>query len=103
MDLSRTGNYFELRSCVTTVTNFIWCIKIICRFIFKIIKTDILCHSFSHLDRPFVKSEVLQYLEDEFGLNLCVHERDFLAGAAITANIAAAIQHSRRMVMVISR
>ena len=59
--------------------------------------------SFSHFDRPFVKREVLQYLEDEFGLNLCIHERDFLGGAAITANIAAAIQHSRRMIMVISR
>ena len=50
-----------------------------------------------------MKKEVLQYLEDECGLKLCVHERDFLGGAAIAANICAAIEHSRRMVMVVSR
>ena len=61
------------------------------------------CPTVSHLDRPFVKKEVLQYLEDECGLKLCVHERDFLGGAAIAANICAAIEHSRRMVMVVSR
>ena len=58
---------------------------------------------FSHLDRPFVKGEVLQYLEGEFGLKLCIHERDFLGGAAISANITAAVQHSRRMIMVLSK
>ena len=50
-----------------------------------------------------MKKEVLQYLEHEFGLKLCIHERDFLGGAAIIANIAAAIEHSRRMIMVISK
>ena len=58
---------------------------------------------FSHPDRPFVKKEILEFLEQEFGLRLCIHERDFLGGATITANITAAIGHSRRMIMVISR
>ena len=58
---------------------------------------------FSHLDRQFVKNELVQHLENEAGLKLCIHERDFLGGAAIAANIVAAIEHSRRMIMVISR
>ena len=60
--------------------------------------------SFSHHERPFVKSELVEYLErSEFGFKLCVHERDFMVGDTIPANIEAAINHSRRVVMVISR
>ncbi len=54
---------------------------------------------FSHIDR---KCKIQQFLEEK-GFTLCIHERDFLAGESIPANIAAAINHSRRMIMVISR
>ena len=57
----------------------------------------------SHLDRSFVKTEIVEYLENEFGFTLCVHERDFLAGDTIPANIDAAVDHSRRMILVLSK
>ena len=50
-----------------------------------------------------MKKEVLEYLEENFGFKLCVHERDFTVGDTIPANIEVAIKHSRRMIMVISR
>ncbi len=43
------------------------------------------------------------YLEGDLGYTLCFHERDFLVGESIPANIEAAINHSRRMIMIISR
>ena len=58
---------------------------------------------FSHHDRPFVKENVLEYLENTYGFKICMHERDFTVGDTIPANIDAAIRHSRGMIMVISR
>ncbi len=46
---------------------------------------------------------VQRYLERELGYTLCFHERDFLVGESIPANIEAAINHSRRMIMIMSR
>ncbi len=57
----------------------------------------------SHKDKPFMKDYVQRYLEQELGYRLCFHERDFLVGESILANIEAAINHSRRMIMIISR
>ena len=45
----------------------------------------------------------MEYLENEHGYTLCVHERDFTVGDTIVANIEAAINHSRRMIMVTSK
>ena len=59
--------------------------------------------SCSHFDRPFVKPEIIQYLENEHGYTLCVHERDFAVGDTIPANIEVAKNYSRRMIMVLSR
>ena len=56
------------------------------------------CH-----DRQFVKREVIEYLEETFGYTLCIHERDFMVGDTIPANIDVAIKHSQLMIMVISR
>ncbi len=50
-----------------------------------------------------MKEHVLRYLEEDLGYTLCFHERDFLLGESIPANIEAAINHSRRMIMIISR
>ncbi len=58
--------------------------------------------SCSYLDSMFVINEIQPYLE-EMGFRLCIHERDFLVGASIPANIEAAINHSRRMIMIISK
>ncbi len=56
----------------------------------------------SHVDRKFMRKEIQQFLEKQ-GCTLCIHERDFLVGESIPANIEAAINHSRRMIMLISR
>ncbi len=50
-----------------------------------------------------MKHQVQRYLEVELGYKLCFHERDFLVGESIPANIEAAINHSRRMIMIVSR
>ncbi len=49
-----------------------------------------------------MKAEIKEFLE-KLGFTLCIHERDFLVGESIPANIEAAINHSRRMIMIISR
>ena len=53
-------------------------------------------------DIYFVRYEILPKLEDEFGLKLCVHARDFLPGNFIAENILEAIQKSRRTVVILS-
>ena len=58
---------------------------------------------YSHHDRSFIKQEVLEYLEGQFHFQLCLHERDVMVGEMIPVNTEAAIKHSRRMIMVISR
>ncbi len=70
---------------------------------FQIIFYTWKCLSCSHKDKYFMKEHVQQYLEGELGYKLCFHERDFLVGESIPANIEAAINHSRRMIMIISR
>ena len=43
------------------------------------------------------------YFEDDFNFKLILHERDFVPGVTIHANIVDAIKHSRRMIMILSR
>ena len=50
----------------------------------------------------FVRYEVLSKLEDEFGLKLCVHARNFLPGNYIAEIILEAIQKSRKTVVILS-
>ncbi len=50
-----------------------------------------------------MKYHVQQFLEKELGYTLCLHERDFLVGESIPSNIEVAINHSRRMIMILSR
>ncbi len=57
----------------------------------------------SHEDKQFMKKHVLHYLEKELSYTVCIHQRDFLAGESIPANMEAAIKHSRRMIMIVSR
>ena len=42
-------------------------------------------------------------MEKENGFKLMLHERDFRAGTTIRANIAHAIEHSRRVIVILSR
>ena len=51
----------------------------------------------------WVLNTLFPYLEaPQCGFHLCVHERDFVPGVAITKNIMTAIQHSRRTILVLS-
>ena len=43
------------------------------------------------------------YFEDDFDFKLILHERDFIPGVTIHANIVDAIKHSRRMIMILSK
>ena len=42
-------------------------------------------------------------MEKEHGFKLMLHERDFVAGMTIRRNIINAIEHSRRMIVILSR
>ena len=43
------------------------------------------------------------YFEDDFNFKLILHERDFVPGVTILANIVDAIKHSRKMIMILSK
>ena len=58
---------------------------------------------FSHLDLVWVKKNIMEVVENSGRYRLCLHERDFEPGAAIISNITTAINHSRRIIMVLSR
>ena len=58
--------------------------------------------SCANADVRFVRYEILPKLEDEFGLKLCVHARDFLPGNYIAENILEAILKSRKTVVILS-
>ncbi|VDI31459.1 Hypothetical predicted protein [Mytilus galloprovincialis] len=58
--------------------------------------------SYENKDRVFVHEKLLHCLEQEAGLKLCIHKRDFLPGNDIAANITSAIHNSRKVVIVMS-
>ena len=59
--------------------------------------------SYCRKDVDWVLNALLPYLEaPQCGFHLCVHERDFVPGVAITKNIMTAIQYSRRTILVLS-
>ena len=59
--------------------------------------------SYCRKDVDWVLDTLLPYLEaPQCGFHLCVHERDFVPGVAITKNIMTAIQCSRRTILVLS-
>ncbi|XP_052099447.1 toll-like receptor 4 [Mytilus californianus] len=59
--------------------------------------------SYADNDRFFVHEKFLNKLEDESGLKLCLHKRDFLPGNDIAANITNAIHESRKVVVIMSQ
>ena len=46
---------------------------------------------------------MVRKLEDEHGLRLCFHERDFIPGRPIAENIIQAIMNSRRTLILLSK
>nr|QNL15304.1 toll-like receptor 3 [Littorina littorea] len=59
--------------------------------------------SFATEDQDFVMGELKSQLEDEQGLQLCIHTRDFMPGQYIASNIVDSVQQSRRTLVVVSR
>ncbi|KAL3842916.1 hypothetical protein ACJMK2_020891, partial [Sinanodonta woodiana] len=53
-------------------------------------------------DKQWVK-ETVKKLENEFGFICCDHERDFLAGTKVIANIKYGIKNSEKVVCVLSK
>ncbi len=59
--------------------------------------------SYSHVDLPWVKENIVEFLQsEELKFSVCLHERDWPVGVLITENILLSVQHSRRMIMVLS-
>ena len=58
--------------------------------------------AFCHDDDKWVFDTLMPKLEDEYGFHLCIHDRDFVPGAAITENIITAIESSRRVILVLT-
>ena len=54
-------------------------------------------------DADWVFNTLMSYLEaPQCGFHICVHDRDFVPGVAITKNIMTAIQYSRRTILVLT-
>ncbi|XP_052099451.1 toll-like receptor 4 [Mytilus californianus] len=58
--------------------------------------------SYENNDRSFVHGQLLRKLENDAGLKLCIHQRDFLPGRDIAENITSAIHDSRKIVVIMS-
>nr|WBP49913.1 Toll-like receptor protein [Mimachlamys nobilis] len=58
---------------------------------------------YCHDDSRFVVDEMIPELEEKAGCKLCVHARDFDVGNFILDNITVNIQHSRNVILVLSR
>jgi toll-like receptor 13 len=54
-------------------------------------------------DLPWVRRNMMAYLEGGLGLRLCDHDRDFIPGKNIVDNITDCVQRSKKIMMVFSR
>ncbi|XP_071120407.1 toll-like receptor 4 [Mytilus edulis] len=58
--------------------------------------------SYADDDRSFVHTQLLQTLEKENGIRLCLHKRNFLPGNDIATNITSAIHNSHKTVVIMT-
>ncbi|XP_048764333.1 toll-like receptor 4 [Ostrea edulis] len=58
--------------------------------------------SYADEDRSFVVSKFIPELEEQSGLRLCLHNRDFLPGYDIAENILTAVQQSKKTIAILS-
>ena len=58
--------------------------------------------SYAAENETFIKEGMVPNLEERCGLRLCIHDRDFIPGREIAANIVNAIENSKKIVFVMS-
>ena len=58
--------------------------------------------AYAEEDKHWVQQELLPVLEEEWGLRVCVHQRDFVPGKHIIDNISDCVEDSDRAIMVFS-
>ena len=61
------------------------------------------CYCYEGQDPEFAEEIIPQELEEEYGLKLCIHRRDFKAGWDIKWNIMNAIQNSNSAIIIMSQ
>ncbi|KAL8622952.1 hypothetical protein ACOMHN_027073 [Nucella lapillus] len=59
--------------------------------------------SYASEDLPWVRQQLMPKLEEELGLRLCVHERDFMVGLHVVDNIVQCVDGSKKILMVFSQ
>ena len=72
----------------------------------------LLQYTFSHEDRKWVTEVFMKNkkkrsrrfdLEKEYGFRLSIHDRDWIAGRTIRANIMDSVEGSRRVIFILSK
>ena len=58
--------------------------------------------SYNSRDELWINEELQPKLEDEFGLRLCLHQRDFVLGGDIMEQITSSIENSRKTLLILS-
>ena len=58
--------------------------------------------SYNRRDELWINTELQPKLEDEFGLKLCLHQRDFELGGHIMEHITSSIANSRKTLLILS-
>ena len=59
--------------------------------------------SYNHCDNQWVDDVLQPKLEDELGLRLCLHHRDFRLGEIITEQIIESVQSSKKTLFILSK
>lgn len=59
--------------------------------------------SYSDHEKDFILKECIPHLEEEGNFRLCIHQRDFVPGEEIAANITNAVHESRKIICIITR
>lgn len=59
--------------------------------------------SYSDHEKDFILEECIPHLEEEGHFRLCIHQRDFIPGEEIAANITNAVHESRKIICIITR
>ncbi|XP_050393690.1 toll-like receptor 4 [Patella vulgata] len=59
--------------------------------------------SYADEDRRIVVTDMIEKLETQQGMQLCIHHRDFLVGEVIAANISNAVRNSKKTLILLTK